>query len=77
MLKVEKGFWNKRKLSVFRGRYTGLLFLVFVILIVSVVYVHPTLPTHAASVNTAEDNFQRPDSTLGWGTTTNNDSLTT
>lgn len=35
-----------------------------------------SMPVRAASTNTAEDNFIRPNSTNTWGTTTNNDGLT-
>jgi outer membrane protein assembly factor BamB len=39
-------------------------------------YVYAFTPVPPTTNNTAEDNFQRPNTTAGWGTTTNNDSLT-
>lgn len=46
----------------------------FLAILVSIVCVHsPT--THAAGNNTAEDNFQRPHTTVGWGTTTSKSGL--
>ncbi len=45
-------------------------------MIVPLIHIHPTSTTRAATPNTAEDNFQRPDTTVGWGTTTNTDGLT-
>ena len=55
---------------------TGLCVSALILTLLSIVVVHPLHLTHAAGTNTAEDNFQRPNTTLGWGTTTNNDGLT-
>src|SRR5260370_23079124 len=46
----------------------------FLAILVSIVCVHSTI-THAAGNNTAEDNFQRPHTTVGWGMTTNKSGL--
>ena len=71
-----KGFRNRRKLSMPGVWFTALFLLASLIMILSLVNIHPTLSTHAATTNTAEDNFQRADTTVGWGTTTNTDGLT-
>ena len=47
----------------------------FFVILVSLGYIHATI-THAIGNNTAEDNFRRPHTTAGWGTTTNKSGLT-
>ena len=71
-----KGFRNNRKLGMSGVFFTALFLLASLIMILSLINIHPTLSTHAATNNTAEDNFQRADTTVGWGTTTNTDGLT-
>ncbi|MGZ3642351.1 MAG: hypothetical protein ACXVCM_00720, partial [Ktedonobacteraceae bacterium] len=71
-----KGFRNNRKLGMSGVFFTALFLLASLIMILSLINIHPTLSTHAATTNTAEDNFQRADTTVGWGTTTNTDGLT-
>ena len=65
--------WNAKKTRVLCA---GLFLFALLAALVSVLAVHPLHSTRAAGTNTAEDNFQRTDTTLGWGTTTNNDNLT-
>ncbi|MGZ6279889.1 MAG: hypothetical protein ACXWPS_14965 [Ktedonobacteraceae bacterium] len=69
-------FRSGKKLNVRARWFGGLFFLASLAMIISIVYIHPSLPTHASTTNTAEDNFQRADTTVGWGTTTNTDGLT-
>ena len=67
---------NNRKLSMSGVWFTAFFLLVSLVMIIPIIYIHPTSTTRAATPNTAEDNFQRADTTVGWGTTTNNDGLT-
>ncbi len=46
----------------------------YLTILVALICIYPA-PIHAAGNNTAEDNFQRPDTTRGWGTTTNQSGL--
>ena len=63
---------SKRKLGIV---CTGLFLLMLLLALLAMPFVRPLHATHASSNNTAEDNFQRSDTTVGWGTTTNNDGL--
>ena len=71
-----KGFRNSRRLNKPGLWFTVLFFLTSLFMIIPIIYFHPASTTHAATPNTAEDNFQRADTTVGWGTTTNTDGLT-
>ena len=69
-------FRSAKKSSVRTRWFGGLFLMASLTMIISIVYIHPSLPTRASTTNTAEDNFQRTNTTAGWRTTTNTDGLT-
>lgn len=74
---MEQHFFKKLlKVRKSKRVITGFFIFALLFTLLSVFVVRPLHVTHAAGTNTAEDNFHRANTTLGWGTTTNNDGLT-